>query len=58
MVWGRFRAPELLMKIARSNPSGRLGRMAEVVQAILFLGDPQRSDYINGAILPINGGLR
>ena len=47
-----------LMKIARGNPTGRLGRMSEVVQAILFLGDPARSDYINGAIIPINGGLR
>lgn len=49
---------ELLEKIARSNPTGRLGQMAEVVQAVLFLGDPERSDYVNGAILPINGGLR
>jgi 3-oxoacyl-[acyl-carrier protein] reductase len=50
--------PELLLKIAHSNPTGRLGRMSEVVQAVLFLGDPARSDYVNGAILPINGGLR
>lgn len=49
---------EMLNRIARSNPTGRLGRMAEVVQAILFLGDPERSDHINGAVLPINGGLR
>lgn len=49
---------EMLARIARSNPTGRLGRMSEVVSAILFLGDPARSDYINGAILPINGGLR
>ncbi|MFT5683041.1 MAG: 3-oxoacyl-[acyl-carrier protein] reductase [Myxococcota bacterium] len=49
---------EMLAKIARGNPMGRLGRMSEVVQAVLFLGDPERSDYVNGAILPINGGLR
>ncbi len=48
----------LLAKIARGNPTGRLGQMSEVVQAVLFLGDPERSDYVNGAILPINGGLR
>ena len=49
---------ELLTRIARSNPTGRLGTMAEVVQAIVFLGDPRQSGYINGAILPINGGIR
>ena len=49
---------ELLARIARSNPTGRLGRMSEVVAAVLFLGDPARSDYINGTILSINGGLR
>ena len=31
--------------------------MDEVVKAVLFLGDPERSDYINGAVVPINGGL-
>ncbi|MFT5684625.1 MAG: hypothetical protein ACI8RZ_005569 [Myxococcota bacterium] len=29
-----------------------------MVVATLLLGDPARLDYINGAILSINGGIR
>ena len=49
--------PDLAARIAAANPTGRLGTIDEVVRAILFLGDPARSGYINGAVLPINGGV-
>ena len=49
--------PEMLARIAQANPSRRLGCIDEVVRAIIFLGDPARSGFINGAVLPINGGV-
>ena len=34
----------------------RLGRIEEAVEAIRFLADPVRASYLNGVILPVNGG--
>jgi len=45
-----------LARLARANPLGRLGRMADVVGAVRFLADPARAAYVNGVILPVNGG--
>lgn len=45
-----------LERLARSNPMRRLGRIAEAVEAIRFLADPVRASYLNGVILPVNGG--
>lgn len=42
-------------KLARATPLHRLGRMAEVAEVIRFLADPANS-YMNGAIVPVNGG--
>lgn len=47
--------PEALEKIVRGNPQRRLGRMDEVVHAILYLAD-ERASFTNGVILPLNGG--
>lgn len=44
-----------LEKLVRAHPLRRLGRMAEVVHAIRYLTDPGAS-FINGVILPVNGG--
>ena len=47
--------PEALEKIVGGNPQRRLGRMDEVVHAILYLAD-ERASFTNGVILPLNGG--
>lgn len=52
---GQF-AEQQLEKLARANPLRRLGRMEEAVEAIRFLADPVRAGYLNGVILPVNGG--
>lgn len=52
---GQF-AEGQLERLARSNPMRRLGRIEEAVAAIRFLADPVRASYLNGVILPVNGG--
>lgn len=47
--------PAVLEKIMRGNPQRRLGRMDEIVHAILYLAD-ERASFTNGVILPLNGG--
>jgi NAD(P)-dependent dehydrogenase (short-subunit alcohol dehydrogenase family) len=47
--------PDRRARLAQANPLRRLGRIAEVAQVIRFLVDPA-SSYLNGAILPVNGG--
>ena len=37
-------------------PAGRMGRLEDVVNAILFLGLPE-SGFINGEVLDVNGGM-
>jgi NAD(P)-dependent dehydrogenase (short-subunit alcohol dehydrogenase family) len=37
-------------------PVGRMGRLEDVVRAILFLGLPE-SGFINGEVLDVNGGM-
>jgi len=43
-------------KVIATNPMRRLARMDEVVSVIRFLADAEKSSYLNGAIVPINGG--
>ncbi len=52
---GQF-ADAQLERLARSNPMRRLGRIEDAVEAIRFLADPVRASYLNGVILPVNGG--
>ena len=52
---GQF-AEGQLERLARANPMRRLGRIEEAVEAIRFLADPVRASYLNGVILPVNGG--
>ena len=42
-------------RLAQANPLRRLARMDEVVDAIRYLASDTAS-YINGVILPVNGG--
>lgn len=43
------------LQLARANPLGRLGEMEEVTRVVRFLADSACS-YVNGAIIPVNGG--
>lgn len=52
---GEFR-PDQLESVARVTPLRRLGRMSEAVEAVRFLADPARASFLNGVILPVNGG--
>ncbi len=42
-------------RLARANPLRRFGRIAEVSRVARFLADPA-NEYVNGAIVPVNGG--
>jgi len=43
-------------KLLESVPLGRLGRVEDVAQAVLFLCSPG-AGYITGATLHVNGGM-
>lgn len=47
-------SPELKKKAIDSIPSGKLGDVSNIVNAIKFLMD---SDYVNGASINIDGGI-
>lgn len=47
---------ERLEALASAIPMGRVGKPSEIVGAALFFLDPA-SDYINGQVLHVNGGL-
>lgn len=42
--------------LASRTPLGRFGRPDEIAQAILFLADPERSSFITGQMLIVDGG--
>ncbi|MDF2484055.1 MAG: oxidoreductase [Herbinix sp.] len=44
-------------KILNSTPMGRFGEPEELVGALLFLADDGASGFINGIVLPIDGGF-
>ncbi|MCZ2343278.1 MAG: SDR family oxidoreductase [Bacteroidales bacterium] len=52
----KFFSEETLQQAAKSLPPGRLATAEEIARAIVFLLDPA-SEYINGTILHIDGGL-
>jgi NAD(P)-dependent dehydrogenase (short-subunit alcohol dehydrogenase family) len=42
--------------ITNRVPMGRFATPNDIAQAILFLAEPDRSGFINGQALPIDGG--
>jgi NAD(P)-dependent dehydrogenase (short-subunit alcohol dehydrogenase family) len=45
-----------LAALGERTPLGRVGEPAEIAQAILFLADPERSSFITGQALIVDGG--
>ena len=52
----RSTTPEFRAKMAEQIPLGRLGKVSDMVDAVLFLASPQ-ADFITGVTLPVDGGL-
>ena len=52
----RALAPEQTKRLIENVPLGRLGRVEDVAQAVLFLCSPAAA-YITGATLHVNGGM-
>jgi NAD(P)-dependent dehydrogenase (short-subunit alcohol dehydrogenase family) len=49
-------AAERMRALERRHVLGRVGRPDEIAQAVLFLADPQRSSFIIGQALVVDGG--
>lgn len=52
----KFFAEDTLKQAAKGLPTGRLATAEEIARAVLFLAEPA-SEYINGTILHVDGGL-
>ena len=52
----RSLAPEQVKKLVESVPLGRLGRVDDIAQAVLYLCSPGAA-YVTGATLHVNGGM-
>jgi 3-oxoacyl-[acyl-carrier protein] reductase len=52
----RSLAPEQVKKLVENVPLGRLGRVEDVAQAVLYLCSPGAA-YVTGATLHVNGGM-
>ncbi|MCL5104779.1 MAG: SDR family oxidoreductase [Armatimonadetes bacterium] len=53
----RHNTPENIEKLRQMIPALRLGEPSEVAGAVAFLASEDAS-YINGVVLPVNGGMR
>jgi meso-butanediol dehydrogenase / (S,S)-butanediol dehydrogenase / diacetyl reductase len=52
----RQKNPEVLERVARWYPMGRVGEPEDVAGAALFLASDEAA-WISGAVLPVDGGL-
>jgi 3-oxoacyl-[acyl-carrier protein] reductase len=52
----RALAQEQVKKLVENVPLGRLGKVEDIAQAVLFLCSPGAS-YVTGATVHVNGGM-
>ncbi len=51
-----FDMPSVLDAHIANTPSGRMGTLDDMAEAVLFLADDSKSGYINGQVLDLAGG--
>ncbi|MEL6787402.1 MAG: SDR family oxidoreductase [Cyanobacteria bacterium J06607_15] len=49
--------PEQLTSFDSFHPLGRNGKVQDITEAVLFLADSDRSGWITGVVLPVDGGV-
>ena len=47
---------ELIAELGKKHPLERIGHPQEIAQAVLFLADSQRSGFMTGQALVVDGG--
>jgi NAD(P)-dependent dehydrogenase (short-subunit alcohol dehydrogenase family) len=50
-------SPEALRSFNSFHPLGRNGQARDITEAVLFLADEERSGWITGVVLPVDGGV-
>jgi NAD(P)-dependent dehydrogenase (short-subunit alcohol dehydrogenase family) len=50
-------SPEQLESFNRFHPLGRNGQARDITEAVLFLADEEKSGWITGVVLPVDGGV-
>ena len=48
---------EQLSSFNTFHPLGRNGQSRDITEAVLFLADEERSGWITGVVLPVDGGV-
>jgi NAD(P)-dependent dehydrogenase (short-subunit alcohol dehydrogenase family) len=56
MQHDRDRPPEVMAKIVKHYPRGRVGRPRDIASVVAFLASDQ-ADFITGQTIPVNGGF-
>jgi NAD(P)-dependent dehydrogenase (short-subunit alcohol dehydrogenase family) len=50
-------SPEQLATFNAFHPLGRNGQARDITEAVLFFADDERSGWITGVVLPVDGGV-
>lgn len=56
MTEGLFQMPELVEAFVSQIPVGRMGRVEDLAEAVLWLADGERSGFVNGSVIDLSGG--